>query len=424
MDDRRGGGSGRFSVHLSRKDGEQWLRGLTAEIPAGLLASVGDVPLCSNAQASAGACPAASRVGSADAAAGAGTPFFLERKGDVYLTEGYKGAPYGLAVKVPVEAGPFRGQFALKPIVVRQALRVDAKTAQVTAVSDPFPTIWHGIPLRARQVTVTIDRAGFMRNPTDCSAKRIVARIGSAAGATAVKTSPFQASGCGALGFKPKLKMRLTGRKQMRTGKHPGVKAVVTQKPGEAGIERTEVRLPTSLVLDPDNAQALCEFEDGTEPDLERHCAKGSIVGRARATSPLLARPLSGDVYFVKNVRRNEQGRLVRTLPMIVVALRGEIAVNLYGESSVEGKHLVNTFANVPDAPLSQFNLSITGGRNGILTVTRTSRSRINLCNKRQTAEADMDGHNGRRHDANVRVKTPCARKVAKRKTSGRPAKR
>jgi hypothetical protein len=411
MDNPRGRGTGAFSFNFSRTDGQRWFRGLTAELPAGLLASVKDVPLCTSAQSAAGSCPAASRIGSVDAGAGSGAPFFLEKKGDAYLTEGYKGAPYGLLVRVPVEAGPFRGQFALKPIVVRQALHVDRTDASVTAVSDPFPEIWHGVPLRVRQVTVKVDRAGFMLNPSDCSAKRIDATLSSVDGPSVTRTQPFRATGCAALPFKPKLALTLTGRKQVKTGKHPGVKALVTQTVGEAGIRRAEVRLPKSLALDPDNAQALCEYEQGIKD--EPNCPRGSIVGRARAVSPLLKRPLAGNVYFVKNVRRSSTGNLIRTLPMLIVALRGEIAINLKGESSTtESGKLVNTFANVPDAPVSRFNLNIRGGNSGILAVTRTRRGKINLCaGGRHLAEADMDGHNNRLHDRTVTMRTPCRKR-------------
>jgi hypothetical protein len=325
-------------------------------------------------------------------------------------------------VKVPVEAGPFRGAMALSPIVVRQAVHVDRTSAQVTAVSDPLPQIHHGIPLRVRQVTAVVDRPAFMLNPSGCSEKRIGSDFTSTDGAAASPVEAFRASGCSKLRFKPRLAMRLTGRKQTRTGKHPGVRAQVRQAGApEAGIRRAVVRLPKSLALDPDNAQALCEFAEGTKPDLESHCPKGSIVGRARAVSPLLKRPLAGNVYFVKNVRRDRRtGNEIRTLPMIIVALRGEIAVNLRGESSTtrSGK-LVNTFAEVPDAPISRFNLNIKGGRNGILAVTRTRRARIDICRGKHVAEADMDGHNGKAYDRNIRMKTPCkAKKKASKKGS------
>jgi hypothetical protein len=416
MDTQKARGNGTFSFKFTRPQGDQWLLGLTAKLPKGLLASVRGLPLCKDAQAAAGACPAASQIGIADAKAGSGDPFVLERKGEVFLTEGYKGGEYGLMVKVRPIAGPFRGAMELSPIVVRQAIHVDRKTAQVTAVSDPFPTIHHGVPLRVREVTVLVNRGGFMLNPSDCSAKQVGATILSAEGARADVANHFQAAGCADLGFKPRLGLALKGRRQVRTGMHPAVRAVVRQQGvSEAGIAKAVVRLPKSLALDPDNAQALCEFEDGTKPDIENHCPKGSIVGRARARTPLLNDDLVGNVYFVKNVRIDEDtGNEIRTLPMIVVALRGEIAVNLVGESNTtrSGK-LVNTFDEVPDAPITRFNLNIRGGKNGILAVTRTRRSRINLCARpnRHIAEADMDGQNAKRYDRNIRMKTPCRKK-------------
>jgi hypothetical protein len=227
-------------------------------------------------------------------------------------------------------------------------------------------------------------------------------------------------SGCAALRFRPNLKLRLAGRRQTTTGRHPGIRAQVTQRNREAGIKRAVVALPKSLALDVNNAQALCEFADGIKDDLENHCPKGSIVGRARAVSPLLNRPLAGNVYFVKNVRIDpDTGNEIRTLPMIIAALRGEIAINLRGNSNTTraGK-LVNKFRVVPDAPVSRFNLNVKGGRNGILAVTRTRRSTIDICRKKQIAIARMNGHNGKRHDRNIRMATPCNSKRQKARRS------
>jgi hypothetical protein len=410
MSTRAARGHGSFEFRFSRPDGQQWFQGLTAKLPGGLLASVKGVPLCPDADANAGNCPAGSRIGSVTAGAGAGSPFYLERPGDIYLTRGYKGCAYGLMVRVPVEAGPFRGALALNTIVVRQAVCVDPSDASVSAVSDPFPKIWHGVPLAVRQVTVTVDRPNFMLNPSGCAPKQTDALFTSTEGATTNVPVPFNVDGCRRMPFRPVIGLRLTGKKQATRGRHPGVRAVVTQAPGEAGIARASVRLPLSLALDPDNAQALCEFDDGTKADLENRCPKGSIVGRARAVSPLLNQPLAGNVYFVKNVRRDPTtGNLIRTLPMLIVALRGEIAVNLRGASSVDQGHLVNTFEPVPDAPITRFNMNVAGGKNGILVIPRG-----NICGK-QIAEIDTDGHNGRRHDFDRRMKTPCSAKRSPR---------
>jgi hypothetical protein len=424
MSTRAARGFGSFSFDFSRADGEGRFAGLTAKLPQGLLASVKGVALCTNAQAAAGSCPAASRIGSADAAAGSGNPFVLEEKGEVFLTEGYKGCPYGLAVKIRAIAGPFRGAMELSPIIVRQAVCVDRSSAQVSAVSDPFPLIHHGVPLRVRRVVVDVNRPRFMLNPSSCAAKRVRATLTSEQGGQASPTAAFRASDCARMPFRPKLSMRLTGRREVRTGRHPGVRAKVTQRGiREAGIKRAVVRLPRSLALDVDNAQALCEFEAGIKADLEKHCPKGSIVGRAKAVSPLLNRPLAGNVYFVKNVRRSSSGNLIRTLPMIIVALRGEIAINLKGESSVDrSNRLVSTFRTVPDAPVSRFNLNIKGGRNGILAITRTRRSLINICRSgRQVAQSDFNAHNGRRFDRDITMRKPCpSRKVKKNRRNNR----
>jgi hypothetical protein len=395
-----------FALRIDRSDRDQLLDSVAVKMPTGLLAKLRGVPLCANAQANAGTCGSASKVGSVVAGAGVGpTPYFLARElGSVYLTEGYKGAPYGLAVVVHALAGPFD----LGQVVVRQALDVDRRTAQVTVTSDPLPRILQGIPLLLRTVQVDIDRSAFTKNPTSCAQKRIAATLTSQQGMTDTATTPFQVGDCHALAFKPHLSLRLTGHTQTRTGKHPGVRAVVTQRSGQAGIRRAEVRLPSALALDPDNAQALCEYKDGIEPDLERHCPKGSIVGKARAITPLLNRPLRGNVYFVKNIRINRRtGATIRTLPMLVVALRGEIALNLRGTASVKGKSLVSTFAGVPDAPLSRFDINIKGGRHGILVVTDSASGPLSVCG-RQIARANMAGQNGRRYDRSIRVKTSC----------------
>jgi hypothetical protein len=410
MSSRRAAGSGAFTFEIARRDGEQWLHSVSAKLPKGLLASVRDVPLCTSAQAGANACPAASRIGSVNAGAGAGAPFFLERPGSMYLTEGYRGAPFGAVVSVPVEAGPFRGPLALNTIVVRAAIRIDPDTARVTVVSDPFPQIWHGIPLRIRQVTVTVDRPGFMRNPTDCSARRISAAVTSTEGAVATPSDPFQASGCRDLRFRPRLRLALTGRRQTRTGGHPGVRAVLTQRGGQANVKSATTKLPLALALDPKRARSnsLCEFEASKRAD----CPRSSIVGRARAVSPLLERPLSGRVYFAKNVRVNARGNAIRTLPSLVVALRGEVALNVRANSDSKGGRLISRFPSVPDAPVSRFELTLRGGRKGILQVTKTrAGGEVSICAKRQVAGVVFKGHNARRHDFRLRMKTPCSKR-------------
>jgi hypothetical protein len=392
--------AGRFSpfqLELTRRDREQFIDGLNVELPKGLLAKVKGVSLCGDRDASVGTCPAASRVGGVTVDAGPGErPFSLG--GTMYLTEGYKGAPYGLSIVVRAIAGPLD----LGTVVVRQAVWVDPTDAHLTAVSDPLPTILEGIPLRLRTVRVNVDRPAFTVGPTSCAEQSVKGLIHSQQGASASVASRFQVGDCRSLPFKPALAMRLRGRRESHVGGHPGLSVMLRQAPGEANLQQVSARLPLSLALDPDNAQTLCEYDDG----LRKHCPKGSIIGRAVADSPLLPRPLSGPVYFVKGIRFGKNGRRIRTLPTLLIPLEGNIAIDLRAKSSVVGGHLVTTFSGLPDAAITRVRLSLLGGRHGILAVTGTR----GLCSARQLAGIQIDGQNGKRADQTISMRTPCPR--------------
>jgi hypothetical protein len=402
-----GGAFSPFALRVNRQDSDQYLQGLSMEMPPGLTGKLKDIPLCPDAQANAGTCPVESRVGTVTVGAGPGSsPYFV--RGGVFLTDGYKGAPFGLAVAVRAVAGPFD----LGMVVVRQALFIDRVDAHLTVVSDPFPTILEGIPLRMRSINVDIDRPGFTVNPTSCAPKQIRTTLVSTEGASHQAATRFQVGNCRALPLRPRLALRLTGRGETTDGKHPGVRAVLTQGLSQANLKRVAVKLPLSLALDPERAQSddLCEFEAGQRGD----CPASSIIGRARAFTPLLNRPLEGPVYFVKNVRIDPRtGRQIRTLPTLLVPLRGEVAIDLRARTMVQRGKLVNVFPTIPDAALSRFELTLRGGRRGILVVTNDR----NLCDGGQIADVDIDGHNGRRSDRAVRMRTPCPRRRSARLT-------
>jgi hypothetical protein len=402
-----GGAFSPFAVRIDRRDGQEFINGVSLDLPKGLLAKLKGVPLCPETQAAAGTCGIESRVGTATVGAGPGSqPYYLQ--GTVALTEGYKGAPYGLSVAVPAVAGPYN----LGMVVVRQAIHIDPIDAHITVLSDPLPTILQGIPLRLRSINVDIDRPGFTLNPTSCAPKAIRGMLTSTAGSTSQVSQRFQVGDCQALPLKPRLALRLTGRNQMAPGSHPGLRAVLTQGGAQANLNRVAVQLPLSLALDPDNARSLCEFADG----LRVQCPSSSIIGRARAITPVLDRPLTGPVYFVKGVRIDKKtGRQIRTLPTLLIPLRGQVAIDLRARSSVVDDKLVNTFEAIPDAPVSRFELTLRGGKGGILVVT-SGRS---VCRSgKQVADVDIDGQNRRRADQAIHVKTPCA--AAKRTSRGR----
>jgi hypothetical protein len=410
VDNPQAGGSPSFILDLSRPDGQQDIGQLDLTMPQGMLGRVAGVPLCPEAQAAAGNCDAASRIGRTTVASGAGpAPVVIPQPSKaataVYLAGPYNGAPFSISTVVPAQAGPFD----LGTVVVRAGLFIDPIDAHVTVKTDPLPTILQGIPLNLQKLNVTLDRAGFMVNPTNCDPSQITGQIASSQGTVAAVSSRFQIGNCATLGLKPDLTLSLSGKGQTTDGKHPAVTATLTQKPGQANLKKVRVALPLSLALDPDNANGLCEFVDGSKT--APTCPKNSIVGTATATTPILDEPLSGPVYFVKNIRKDpKSGREIRTLPKLVIALTGQngVKLTLTGTSNVENDQLVTTFDTIPDAPVSSFKLNIIGGKGGILTVSGTD-----ICKATQIADQQIDGQNNKTADADVYIQTPsCPLKV------------
>jgi hypothetical protein len=403
-----------FVLSFSRSDADQELSGLSVTLPPGLLATLADVPLCSDADANEGTCPAASQVGTVRTGVGAGSsPLFLP--GKAYLTGPYKNAPFGLAVVVPAIAGPFD----LGTVVVRQSLSIDPSDAHATATSDPFPTMLDGIPLRIRRVDVNLDRPGFMVNPTSCDPMAITGSVNSVGGLTAPVSSRFQVGGCSDLGFSPKLAIGLSGRKsQMTPGKHPSLTATLTQPVGQANIKRVKVALPLSLALDPHNSRHVCDHDaaaavhGGPVP-----CPASTIVGTATVQTPLLPNPLGAKIYLVQGIRTTLTGRKVKTLPTLLVPLRGPdgVALDLRATSAVAGNKLVTTFGTVPDAPVSRFSLNITGGKSGILVVTGSK----SLCTQSKVATVHETAQSGKQRTPNITLRTPCGKAKARHNQRG-----
>ena len=94
----KGGIYAPFVFNLGRNDGEQNVSATGVTLPKGVAAKIAGVPLCPEANAATGSCPAASQVGQVNVASGAGPqPLWLPQPGKaptaVYLAGPYKGQP-------------------------------------------------------------------------------------------------------------------------------------------------------------------------------------------------------------------------------------------------------------------------------------------------------------------------------------------
>ncbi len=381
---------------FSRPDGNQFLSGLKATLPVGMTAKIKGVQQCSEAQVAAESCPAASRIATVNVKAGPGDqPYALS--GPAYLTGSYKGGAFGTVAIIHVVAGPYD----LGNVVVRQALRIDPETSQVTIDSDPLPQIKEGILLRLRDLSLNVDRKDFVRNPTSCGTQTITSTLVGIAGASVGRDANLTTTGCQALPFRPKIALKFGNRTQMKKDRHPQVVAKVTQFESEAGIKSTQVALPKQVALQASNAQALCEKAAAAADK----CPKTSIIGSAKATTTILNRQLTAPIYFVKGTRTTAAGKEVATLPTLYIPLSGEARVNLRATTSVSRDRLVTTFASIPDQPITSFELKIDGGKHGIIAAT------TDLCKAKAKASTRFVAWSGKKAPTRkTKIATSCSK--------------
>jgi hypothetical protein len=372
-------------LSFSRRDGEPDLSGIGVTLPPGLAAILAGVPLCGEAQANEGTCPAASQIGSTAVAAGAGPdPLWLH--GQAYLTGPYRGAPFGLAIVVPANAGPFH----LGNVVVRAAIYVNPTTAAITVISDPLPQSRDGVPFRLKTVTVSIDRQAFAFNPTNCAEQSITATIAGIQGANASVASPFAVGGCATLPFKPVLTASTTGRASRAAGASLDVKIASKGGPqpggGEANIRSVKVDLPPQMPsrLSTLNKACLARVFEANPAN----CPKESDVGTASASTPVLAHPLAGPAYLVANGGA--------AFPDLEIVLQGEgVVLILDGKTDIKKGVTSSTFNTVPDAPISSFELKLPTGRFSILGSYLPHGTPYDFCGRTLNMPTAITGQNG-----------------------------
>jgi hypothetical protein len=396
-EDNTAGTYSKLLLEVSRADGDQNLAGITITTPPGFAADISGIPYCpepaiatvtspaypGTSELSAPACPAASQVGTMNAATGAGS-HPLNSPGRIYLAGPFRGAPLSLLFVVPAVSGPYD----LGNVAIRAAVFVNPRTAALTTASDPITEILDGIPLRIRSLLFDFDRPNFTLNPTDCEPFEVTSQITGNQGALADPSAHFQVANCADLGFAPKLNLKLNGSTKRRG--HPALRAVLNAKPKQANIERTVVAMPSKLLLDNAHIGTVCtKVQFAAES-----CPAGSVYGSARATTPLLDRPLKGAVYLRSSGRQ---------LPDLVADLQGQIDIELVGRvGTTKADALKTTFAGVPDAPVTKFVLDLKGGRKGLLVNSSS------LCKGANKATVEMTGQNGISSSRKQKLKTAC----------------
>jgi hypothetical protein len=406
--DNNAGAYSPFVMRLSRGDGEQDMTRFSAVLPPGVLGKLAGLGKCPDAavaiakgktgrqELASPSCPANSEIGRTLVGAGVGS-VLTRVPGKLYMGGPFHGDPLSVIAITPAVAGPFD----VNTVVVREALTLNSKTAEVEvdgSASDPIPHILRGIPVKVRDLRVYVDRPQFTLNPTSCDPSSTKATLfgsfadvfSSADDAPIALSDRYQAANCAALGFKPNLRLRLKGG--TRRGGHPGLTATYRPRPGDANAEGVTVRLPRSAFLDQAHIRTVCTRVQFAADA----CPKGAQYGYIRAWTPLLDEPLQGPVWLRSSDHK---------LPDLVFDLHGLVDVEVATRiDSIRGGVRARV-DSIPDAPLSKVVLKMQGGKKGLIVNSR------NLCAGRNRATAQFDGQNGKINDFNPALKSDCGSK-------------
>jgi uncharacterized repeat protein (TIGR01451 family) len=367
-----------LDIRITRNDGEQEITGFATQLPAGLTGNLSGVQECSEAQIEAArhrsgteeeadpSCPAGSQIGHSIAEAGVGS-VLAQAPGKIYLGGPYEGAPFSVVAITSAHVGPFD----LGTVVIHFPLEINPETAAVSipaGQADQIPRIIKGIVIHLRTIRAYIDRNDFMINPTNCAPVTLNATvIGGGAGGGGLDTpadndpvtvtNPFQAADCAGLKFAPKFAASTSGKTSRSNGASLSVK--LTYPTGslgsDANIQYVKVDLPKQLPSRLTTLQKACtaaQFDANPAG-----CPTASLIGTARAVTPILPVALEGPVYFVSHASEK--------FPSLEIVLQGDgVTIVLSGETFISHAGITSsTFRTVPDQPVTSFELNLPEGK-------------------------------------------------------------
>jgi hypothetical protein len=261
---------------------------------------------------------------------------------------------------------------------------------------------------------VTIDRERFIFNPTNCNPLSINATMTSALGLSEADSTHFQVTNCAALSFHPKFSVTTSGHTSRASGASldarlveakVGGQPILATNGGQANIARVKVELPKALPSRLTTLQKACtaaQFESNPAG-----CPAASIIGHARATTPLLPVELTGPAYFVSH--GGEQ------FPSLIIVLQGYgVRVDIVGSTFISKAGITSsTFGAVPDVPVATFELYLPEGRYSALAASG------NLCKQALKMPTEMVAQNGTViHQSTAIGVTGCGKAKKARKAS------
>ena len=354
------GANSDFSISFDLAGGQA--RDLVIHLPPGLVGNPLATTTCTEDQLNADNCPAASAVGTIANNVTILGAVPQTANGIIYNVVPHQGEParFGFVLNAPPAAKiVLQSPASLRPsdLGLDTTLKNLPQNALVGGL--PVPITINGVQLTLKG-QVGKPAKGFLRNPTSCGTHTVAIDATDYADETGHGEDTFDTTNCAALPFDPQLSATI---KRVGSVNDPvKLSTTISQTATEAGLQTATVILPAQVAANSSVLTKTCPeaaFQAGT-------CPADTIVGTARAESPLQAQALTGDVALV------EPPGGLGGLPLLGVDLRGALALKLKGVISLEaGPPLRSkvTFDGLPDIPISAFTLTFRGGEGGLNSV-------------------------------------------------------
>jgi len=172
----------------------------------------------------------------------------------------------------------------------------------------------------------------------------------------------------------------------------------------QANIKSVKVDLPKQLPSRLTTLQKACtaaQFEANPAG-----CPSASIVGHAKALTPLIPVPLEGPAYFVSHGGE--------AFPSLIIVLQGYgVTLDLVGSTFISKAGITSsTFKTVPDAPVGSFELTLPEGKYSALAANGT------LCKSKPAMPTAFVAQNGAEIHESTKITVSGCAKATKAKKS------
>ena len=147
-------------------------------------------------------------------------------------------------------------------------------------------------------------------------------------------------------------------------------------------------------------------------------CPPASLIGHAKAITPILPVPLEGPAYLVSH-----GGEAFPSLTMVLqgygvrIDLVGSIFINKAGITS-------NTFKTVPDQPVTSFELTLPQGPYSALGANLPAKDNYSFCGVKMVMPTHFIAQNGAEVSQNTPIAVTGCPKVAHRQAEARRSAR